>query len=102
MDIVKEDILPILRNIYKLNWKLVVSGAFSAGLEGNSGNFPSQTNDLVKYLKDPNIINILEIGFNAGHSAVTFLSVNKKVIVTSFDIGIHDYIKIGKKFIDKK
>ena len=43
----------------------------------------------------------MEIGFNAGHSAVTFLSANKNVHVTSFDIGVHDYMKIGKKFIDK-
>jgi len=35
--------------------------------------------------------NILEIGFNAGHSAAIMLSANNKVKVTSVDIGIHKY-----------
>lgn len=92
----------VLRNIYKLNWKLLINENFVNEMEGNSGNFPAQTNDFVKYARMPEIIHILEIGFNGGHSAVTFLSASKKVNVVSFDIGIHDYLKIGKKFIDRK
>lgn len=45
--------------------------------------------------------NILEIGFNAGHSANLFLYINPTSNVLSFDIGEHDYIKIGKEYIDK-
>lgn len=63
---------------------------------------PAQSNDFVRYARIPEIINILEIGFNAGHSAITFLSASKKVNVVSFDIGIHNYLMIGKKFIDRK
>ncbi len=44
--------------------------------------------------------NILEIGFNAGHSADLFLSNNSNGNVLSFDIGEHDYTQIGKKYID--
>lgn len=91
----------VLRNIYKLNWKLSINKNASS-LEGNSGNFPAQTNDFVRYARMPEIIHILEIGFNAGHSAVTFLSASKKVNVVSFDLSIHKYLKIGKKFIDRK
>lgn len=92
----------VLTTIYKLNSKLSKKGTIGGGMEGNSGNFPPQTNDFVKYARLPEVINILEIGFNAGHSAATFLSASSKVKVTSFDIGIHDYLKIGKKFIDRK
>ena len=87
----------VLTTIYKLNSKLSKKGTIGGGMEGNSGNFPPQTNDFVKYARLPEVINILEIGFNAGHSAATFLSASSKVKVTSFDIGIHDYLKIGKK-----
>jgi predicted O-methyltransferase YrrM len=48
-----------------------------------------------------NIKNILEIGFNAGHSADLFLNTNTNCNLTSFDIGEHDYVKIAKEFIDK-
>ena len=42
----------------------------------------------------------MEIGFNAGHSAETFLSTNKNINLISFDIGVHDYLIFGKEFID--
>lgn len=44
----------------------------------------------------------MEIGFNAGHSAEIFLSSSKKIHLTSFDIGYHDYVNLGKQFIDEK
>lgn len=97
-----ESLDKVLRTIYKLNIKLSSKGTIGGGMEGNSGNFPLQTNDFVRYAQLPEVVNILEIGFNAGHSAATFLSASSKVKVTSFDIGIHDYLKTGKKFIDRK
>jgi predicted O-methyltransferase YrrM len=50
---------------------------------------------------DNKIKNILEIGFNAGHSADLFLKTNTICNVLSFDIGEHSYVKIAKEFIDK-
>lgn len=44
---------------------------------------------------------IVEIGFNGGHSAEVFLKA-KSSVLTSFDIGIHHYLKVGKRFIDQK
>lgn len=65
-----------------------------------------QVNDEVNILKtlasEDNIKNIFEIGFNAGHSAEIFLSSNDECKVVSVDIGNHDYIKMGKEFIDMK
>ena len=43
---------------------------------------------------------ILEIGFNAGHSAVTFLSTRSDIHVTSLDLGQHECVDIAKKYVD--
>ena len=42
----------------------------------------------------------MEIGFNAGHSAETFLKNNKDLTLTSFDLGEHNYIISSKRYID--
>ena len=43
----------------------------------------------------------MEIGFNAGHSADTFLKSNENISLVSFDIATHLYVDIGKTYIDK-
>jgi predicted O-methyltransferase YrrM len=48
----------------------------------------------------PQAKHLMEIGFNGGHSANAFLSYDSNVKLTSFDIGLHDYLKQGKKYID--
>lgn len=50
----------------------------------------------------PNVQHILDIGFNAGHSAEAFLQTNPDVYVTSVDIGFHSYIHAAKEYIDQK
>lgn len=70
-------------------------------LEGNSSESVKETEFLENIVKNDNIKEILEIGFNAGHSSDTFLRSNHKANVTSFDIGVHDYVKLGKKYIDE-
>jgi predicted O-methyltransferase YrrM len=42
----------------------------------------------------------MEIGFNAGHSAETFLQNNPQLNLVSFDLGDHDYISTSKSYID--
>ena len=69
--------------------------------EGNCYEENAQIRDLIGVSKDSSIKNILEIGFNAGHSACTFLSNNITVNVVSFDLGIHDYIPKAKEYIDE-
>ena len=55
----------------------------------------------IDLLRDnPQIERIAEIGFNAGHSSVLFLSERSDVEVTSFDIMRHGYVKVGKEFVD--
>lgn len=58
-----------------------------------------KANDLKKLSCFAN--NILEIGFNAGHSSNLFLSNNKRCLVTSFDLGAHSYVNKCKENIDK-
>ena len=68
--------------------------------EGHTQQVQPETNFLKNIVDNPNIKNVMEIGFNAGHSAETFLSTNKNINLISFDIGVHDYLIFGKEFID--
>lgn len=71
-------------------------------LEGHTQLEPKLTEFLSKMVAPNRIKTVLEIGFNAGHSADTFLKSNKNIKVTSFDIGTHAYMNLGKKYIDTK
>lgn len=70
------------------------------------GHICGKISDQPKFFKDlisshPFIKKVGEIGFNAGHSSLTFLSAKDDVIVYSFDICEHPYFAIGKKLIDR-
>ena len=67
--------------------------------EGHSQEVPQQVEFLLNAVTD-NIKSVLEIGFNAGHSAELFLS--KGVSLTSVDIGTHETVKLGEKFLNEK
>lgn len=67
--------------------------------EGYSQQVPEQVKDLITLTNKPNI-NVMEIGFNAGHSAEVFLENNKSLTLTSFDLGGHNYVMTAKKYID--
>jgi predicted O-methyltransferase YrrM len=68
--------------------------------KGNTQQSIDITHQLKKLCIDYSIINIMEIGFYAGHSADTFLSTNKNIKVTSFDLGDDNYLHYGKEYID--
>lgn len=88
--------------IYHLHNHLASKGHSS--LEGHSGQILSQMADLITlttvWPRKPHL-KILEIGFNAGHSALAFL-MNPTALVTSIDIGAHSYVLDAKAFIDEK
>lgn len=67
--------------------------------EGYSQQVPQQVGDLIRLTTTPNI-NVMEIGFNAGHSAEVFLKYNKTLKLTSFDLGSHNYVSTAKEYID--
>jgi predicted O-methyltransferase YrrM len=67
--------------------------------EGYSQQVPGQVKDLIK-LSNSSHIHVMEIGFNAGHSAEVFLQNNPSLTLTSFDLGCHDYVSVAKEYID--
>jgi predicted O-methyltransferase YrrM len=68
--------------------------------EGYSQEIPQQVEDLIA-LSSGSDIHVMEIGFNAGHSADVFLKNNPSLTLTSFDLGFHAYgVHTGKKYID--
>ena len=70
--------------------------------EGYSEEVNQQCIEIVKILNDTSPTKIMEIGFNAGHSAELFLE-NSEAVVYSFDLGehFHQYLKYGKQYINK-
>jgi len=46
--------------------------------------------------------NLLEVGFNAGHSALLALTVNPSLIYTGIDIGKHRYTRLCYDFLKKE
>tara|TARA_Y100001958_G_scaffold156915_1_gene150665 strand:- start:6092 stop:6862 length:771 start_codon:yes stop_codon:yes gene_type:complete len=70
------------------------------GNEGHTQQVEEETLFLEKLSK--NSKKILEVGFNGGHSAETFLKSNKNVTVTSVDIGFHHYVNFGYFYLRKK
>ena len=67
--------------------------------EGYSQQIPQQVQDLIN-LTNKNSISVMEIGFNAGHSAEVFLKNNPQLTLTSFDLGYHKYVTPAKEYID--
>lgn len=68
--------------------------------EGNCSDIPEQLEYLSSLVKQNNIVNILEVGFNAGHSSTLFLESNPNSKVISFDICEHPYVDKAKNDID--
>uniref|UniRef100_A0A6C0BID1 Methyltransferase n=1 Tax=viral metagenome TaxID=1070528 RepID=A0A6C0BID1_9ZZZZ len=69
-------------------------------IEGGSQG--EQSEQFIRFLhENPKINRVLEIGFNLGHSAATFLSASPEIKVISVDLGEHKYIHDCKKVIDK-
>ena len=71
------------------------------GAEQFSQQNPQQVDSLKRLVSGDDIKSVLEIGFNAGHFSDNFLSSNPNIHVLSFDLGIHDYVRVGKAFIDQ-
>jgi len=71
--------------------------------DGGEGScVPDQMRFFYQFLmKNKEIKNILEIGFNAGLSSGVFLSTRPDISVISVDIGAHDYVLPAQKLIQK-
>jgi predicted O-methyltransferase YrrM len=67
-------------------------------IEGYSQQVPGQVKDLISLTNKS--LSVMEIGFNAGHSAEVFLQNNKELTLLSFDLGEHNYVISAKEYID--
>ena len=73
------------------------------GFQILEGKLNFQKPFLKKFLKEESWIkNILEIGFNAGHSADFMLSQRSDILVTSIDIAKHQYTVPCANFLSEK
>lgn len=68
--------------------------------EGYSQQISEQGLRLKSLVDNSDIKNVLEIGFNAGHSAEIFLENNDHINLFSFDIGQYPYVSIAKQYLD--
>lgn len=73
---------------------------FGSGFQGNSSQFPAESIVLSHFARSPSVKEIMEIGFNAGHSACTMLSANPTTHVTSFDLGEVSAVPVAKSYVD--
>lgn len=83
----------------ELSRYLKENGVDPFNIEGHSQQLNAQTRDLIEIVR--NAKNVLEIGFNAGHSSELFLE-NSSANVFSFDIGDHNYLLLGKRNLDSR
>jgi len=74
---------------------------FEGEIEGHVGESPEMCKLLKELVFAKCIKNVLQIGFNAGHSADLILSSNENINLVSFDLGVHNYVEIGEKIIDE-
>lgn len=68
--------------------------------QGYCQQIHQQMEDLINLTNQPNI-NVMEIGFNAGHSSEVFLKNNNNLTVVSFDLGDQDCSAPAKEYIDE-
>ena len=75
-------------NYYKSDYRKKWKGwlELPAWKEGNSGNSIDYQSFMFDFIKDNKPKNILEIGFNAGHSACCFLNASPNSKLIAFDI----------------
>jgi len=84
---------PQLQEQTLTNVNLFLQKWSALGLKPTEGSVvPEQIKFLADFVVKNNIKNILEVGFNAGLSAGTFLASSPKTRVISLDIGAHEYV----------
>jgi predicted O-methyltransferase YrrM len=76
----------------------LISRGFNV-FEGYCQEQPLEVQDLIALTTRP-YLRMMEIGFNAGHSAEVFLQNNPTLTLTSFDLGEHAYVSTAKEYID--
>ena len=89
-----------LNKVLELNSLLEEEGYSRKDVIGNSMQIKEQFHDLLSMVRNYNVKNVLEIGFNAGHSSLIFLETSPTTQVTSFELVSGGYTAIGKAYVD--
>jgi predicted O-methyltransferase YrrM len=89
-----------LNKVLELNNILEEGGYSRKDIIGNSMQLKEQFHDLSTMVREYGVENILEIGFNAGHSSLIFLESSPNTRVTSFELVSGGYTGIGKAYVD--
>ncbi|MGH9091495.1 MAG: class I SAM-dependent methyltransferase [Acidimicrobiales bacterium] len=91
-----------LARVFATRWPKAVVG--EARLMPTEGHMIKAQARFVRQLvlRYPWVTDVVEIGFNAGHSSYLFLSSRPDVRVVSFDLGDHDYVGPAKELIDRR
>ena len=71
------------------------------GREGGCDSFPEQREFYEKIFSENKFQNVMEIGFNAGHSAECFLVYAPMCNVYSFDLGDHSSVQVGADYLSR-
>ena len=80
--------------------QFLASRGVGGAVEGHTGQCPPESQRIRQLAQSSNAKRLMEIGFNAGHSAHALLNACPEATLVSFDIGEHGYGRIGKEFID--
>tara|TARA_B100000482_G_scaffold189610_1_gene171314 strand:- start:265 stop:921 length:657 start_codon:yes stop_codon:yes gene_type:complete len=96
----------LLKRIYKfmdnVNTLEELFNKNKMNMDGYSKQIKGQVDFLRTSVQNPLVENVMEIGFNGGHSSELFLETNSNINVISFDICGYNCVRVGKNFIDKK
>lgn len=70
-----------------------------ANLEGGIFLYPQKLHHFYRIGMNPFYRTVCEIGFNAGHSAITFLHLNPNIRLVAFDLFEHTYSQAAVDYV---
>jgi hypothetical protein len=91
-----------LLNVYYQKANALEESLRSAGheiTEGHIGMIPRKLDYLYRLAASPLVRTIVQVGMNAGHSAVLFLEANSNAKVVSIDVGYHEYTSVAANIL---
>lgn len=71
--------------------------------DGHTAHCPQKIKFFFQIMKNsPDVTQVCEIGFNAGHSALAFLHGLSNANVLSFDLGVHEYVTVARDILQER
>ena len=86
--------------LIKMNLATFLLAAGFASIVDDAWQSPEQNLARKSFVKDPSVVNVLDIGFGAGYLAETLLESNTNIKVVSFENNPKPYTTKAKEYID--